>query len=296
MATLAPFFKQQFFDDNGVPLAGGKVYSYAARTSTPLNTFSDESGLVPNANPVILDSSGGADIWLSTDLYKMVIADANDIVIKTVDNVSYASDGAVGTEQLADGSVTTVKLADLNVTTAKLADDAVTTDKIDEDAVQTANILDEAVTTPKIADGAITADKIANGAITQIKMGSLGEQLSASCGNYTYAGGGSRQDVTNLSGTITSTGRPIRIELVADTPGSPDYTYFRFITSSTVTFFLKRGATDICAYQYTPPAGLYIGSLPYHTDVVAAGTYTYKLQIAGAAADVNRVKLLLYEV
>ena len=65
MARLAPFFKQQFFDNDGAPLAGGKVYSYTAGTSTPLATYTDQGGATPNANPVILDANGEANIWVS---------------------------------------------------------------------------------------------------------------------------------------------------------------------------------------------------------------------------------------
>ena len=35
---LTPSPKMQFFDANGNPLVGGKLYSYASGTSTPLAT------------------------------------------------------------------------------------------------------------------------------------------------------------------------------------------------------------------------------------------------------------------
>ena len=37
-AALSPAPKLQFFDSNGNPLTGGKVYTYAAGTTTPLST------------------------------------------------------------------------------------------------------------------------------------------------------------------------------------------------------------------------------------------------------------------
>jgi len=58
MAVLAPQPKAQFFDANGSPLVGGKVYTYAAGTTTPLATYTDASAATPNTNPVILDSRG----------------------------------------------------------------------------------------------------------------------------------------------------------------------------------------------------------------------------------------------
>lgn len=80
----------QFFDNNGVPLAGGKIYTYAAGTTTPLTTYTARDGTVPNTNPIILDSAGRTpeQIW-STEglLYKYVIAQPNDVVIRTYDNI-----------------------------------------------------------------------------------------------------------------------------------------------------------------------------------------------------------------
>ena len=89
MTFLTPSAKQQFFSDAGVPLVGGKVYTYAAGTTTPLATYQDSTGLVSNTNPIILDSRGEANIWLSPSLaYKFVLKDANDAPIWTVDNIN----------------------------------------------------------------------------------------------------------------------------------------------------------------------------------------------------------------
>lgn len=88
MADLLPVLKQRFFDSNGDPLAGGKLYSYLAGTVTPLGTFTDQSGLVSNTNPVILDADGYADVWVGGGSYKFVLADADDVVLWTVDNVT----------------------------------------------------------------------------------------------------------------------------------------------------------------------------------------------------------------
>jgi len=80
----------QFFTDSGVPLNGGKIYTYAAGTTTPLATYTSRTGLSANANPIILDAAGRTpeQIW-STEglLYKYVVADSNDVVIRTWDNI-----------------------------------------------------------------------------------------------------------------------------------------------------------------------------------------------------------------
>jgi hypothetical protein len=87
MSELAPAFRQQYFDANGLPLAGGFLYTYAAGTSTPLATYTDETGLTPNTNPVVLDSSGQASIWIGPSSYKFVLEDSLNNVIETVDNI-----------------------------------------------------------------------------------------------------------------------------------------------------------------------------------------------------------------
>lgn len=87
MATLTPSPKMQFFDANGNPLVGGKLYTYAAGTTTPLATYTDSGAGTPNANPVILDSRGEASVWLGTSLYYMELKTSADVLIWNADNV-----------------------------------------------------------------------------------------------------------------------------------------------------------------------------------------------------------------
>lgn len=83
---------QQFFSNNGVPLNGGKLYSYAAGTTTPQTTYTSVSGATPHANPIVLDSSGRVatgEIWLTAGSnYKFVLTDSNDVLIATWDNIT----------------------------------------------------------------------------------------------------------------------------------------------------------------------------------------------------------------
>lgn len=97
MAVISPTPKLQFFDANGNPLVGGKLYSFEAGTTTPIVTYTDASGNTPNTNPVILDSRGEASVWLGSALYKLRLTTATDVDVWTVDNVG----GAVTLQQLA---------------------------------------------------------------------------------------------------------------------------------------------------------------------------------------------------
>lgn len=105
MASLLPSPKMQFLDVNGDPLSGGKVNTYEAGTTTPKATYTTEAATVANANPVILDSRGEADIYWSTGAYKVVLTDSADTEIYTVDNVTLASTGATGASFLTGSGV-----------------------------------------------------------------------------------------------------------------------------------------------------------------------------------------------
>jgi len=81
----------QFFTDDGVPLAGGLIYSYAAGTTTPKTTYTSSAGNIAHPNPIILNSAGrvpGGEIWLTLGSYKFILATSTNVTIATYDNVS----------------------------------------------------------------------------------------------------------------------------------------------------------------------------------------------------------------
>jgi hypothetical protein len=86
--TYAPMppARQQFFDANGKPLAGGKLFSYSAGTSTPLSTYGDATGSV-NANPLILDSGGFGTVFLGPQAYKIVLQNSLGVQQWSVDSI-----------------------------------------------------------------------------------------------------------------------------------------------------------------------------------------------------------------
>lgn len=93
MAVLTPLAKTQFFTANGEPLVGGKLYTYAAGTTTPQPTYTDSSGATVNSNPVILNARGEANVWLGGLSYKFKLTDANDVELWTVDYISAPTSG-----------------------------------------------------------------------------------------------------------------------------------------------------------------------------------------------------------
>lgn len=105
MAVLAPAPKAQFLDATGAPLVGGKVYTYAAGTTTPLATFTSAAATTPNTNPIILDSRGECNLWFSTATsYKVVLKSATDVTQWTVDNI--ATYGTLASQNSNNVSIT----------------------------------------------------------------------------------------------------------------------------------------------------------------------------------------------
>jgi hypothetical protein len=76
VVALSPNARQQFFLANGSPNAGGCLFTYSSGTSTPLATYTDYSGLYQNTNPIILDASGSAPIYLTNANYRFVLYSA----------------------------------------------------------------------------------------------------------------------------------------------------------------------------------------------------------------------------
>jgi hypothetical protein len=78
----------QFFTAAGLPLVGGKLFTYASGTTVPLATYTDSAGNFTNANPVILDSRGEASVWFGPSRYTLVLKDSLDNLIWTADGVN----------------------------------------------------------------------------------------------------------------------------------------------------------------------------------------------------------------
>ena len=82
----------QFFTNTGAVLTGGKLYTYAAGTTTPLTSYTTSAGNVARTNPVVLDAAGrvpgSGEIWITPAAYKFVLTDSNDVLIATYDNIS----------------------------------------------------------------------------------------------------------------------------------------------------------------------------------------------------------------
>lgn len=148
MAKLMPPLVTHFDDDNGRPLAGGKVYFYEAGTSTPKNTFTDANSNIANPNPVVLDARGEASIWLTAgDNYKAVVKRADDSTVRTIDNVTRdAADDATYIAMEAAEAARDVAIEQAGIATyqAGIAADEASAAATSESNAETAQALAEA--------------------------------------------------------------------------------------------------------------------------------------------------------
>ena len=79
----------QFFDNSGVPLAGGLIYTYLAGTTTPLVTYTSSTGLTAHPNPIVLDSAGRInEVWIPEGTNsKFVLQTSTNVLIGTYDSL-----------------------------------------------------------------------------------------------------------------------------------------------------------------------------------------------------------------
>ncbi len=96
MAVLYTPHFMQFFDNNGDPLAGGLLYTYAAGTTTPKATFTTEDGLTQNANPIVLDAAGRCVLFIDGS-YKFRLETSLGVLVRETDNISSFQTSAAAT-------------------------------------------------------------------------------------------------------------------------------------------------------------------------------------------------------
>lgn len=112
---LSPVFNDQTFTSAGLPASGYQLFTYAVGSSTKQTTYSDSAGTTPQANPIILNSSGyptAGPIWLTSGLtYKFVLALSTDTdppasPVKTIDGVTGVNDTSSTVSQWVSSGVT----------------------------------------------------------------------------------------------------------------------------------------------------------------------------------------------
>lgn len=150
--------------------------------------------------------------------------------------------------------------------------------------------------------------RVKDGGITPAKLSALGQQISSSSGAYINSTSTDTQ-ITNLSVTITTTGRPVMILCIPDGTANPATigpAASTAITDIGCRFSIYRDSSAIAIHQFDVsfPSGGFHTQTPVSSvatiDVVTAGSHTY--QIFGKTTTSNTdlhceyVKLAVYEL
>lgn len=104
MAGWLPPGKQTFVDDDGHPLAGGRLHHYIPGTDTRKTTWQDYDQTAANTNPILLDERGQGIIYGNGN-YRQVLEDADGVEIWDR-NVNAGS----GSNSLASGAIFGLKI------------------------------------------------------------------------------------------------------------------------------------------------------------------------------------------
>ena len=163
-----------------------------------------------------------------------------------------------------------------------------------------------AMAAPIAFNQGITGSNIAPGTVTRQNQVPVGQQISASCGAFNTSHVAGYQQITNLSVTITTTGRPVIVALIADGSGN---SYVDYVSSSPNTpdaVVFQRNGSNIAsqAAPFTGQSNIHVqvpGSSYQFMDLPTAGTYTYTagFSLSGVSTDtvaINATKLLVYEL
>lgn len=125
--NLSPVFgvAGQVFNDNGDPLAGGKIFTYSAGTTTPVTSFTTSTGSTAHSNPIQLDGAGrvpSGEIWLTNGIqYKFVIEDSANNLIGTYDNIIGINSSSINYTNEQEIQVATAGQTVFNLTTMQYA-------------------------------------------------------------------------------------------------------------------------------------------------------------------------------
>jgi len=146
----------------------------------------------------------------------------------------------------------------------------------------------------QLANSTVTGSKIASATITRANEAAVGQQVSASCGNFTTTT--TLSNVTNLSVTIVTTGRPAMVLIQPDTGGTSD---LLIPSGVTLTVTLLRDGATIGSGSYnsnfnTLSTGLSIVVL----DTLSAASHTWTVQAVTntGTAQVQNYILAAYEL
>jgi hypothetical protein len=188
-----------------------------------------------------------------------------------------------------------VALGTNSVPTAAIQAGAVTGAKLSSSVVDnsTIEINSNAL---RLKDGGITTAKIADSSVTQAKRAALGQQVSSSSGANVDLSPVTYTDMTNLSVTISTTGRPVFLKLISDGSLSVFNT-----GGANISIAFVRDGTIIGEYFFGSASDIKLPPcMLSHIDTDASsGSHVYKIQVkknSGTPIGADNIKLVAFEL
>lgn len=168
------------------------------------------------------------------------------------------------------------------------------------------NIANGAVTTAKIGANAVTTAKIDDLNVTRAKLAALGQQVSSSSGTFSVVTASGETAVTNLSVTITVTGRPVWVGLIPDgTAGTSIIGGDALVSTNAigVIYKIKRSSVEFARFNVNAYglSQIPVTAIQFIDTAAVAGTYTYTVTaestgFTGSNAYCYRALLVAYEI
>lgn len=95
MSGLFPAYILREVDNAGRPLSNGLIWTYKSGTTIPKPVYMDAALTVPWTNPVVLDASGSADIFLGEGAYGIQVQSSTGTNIRNrIDGITAGSGGS----------------------------------------------------------------------------------------------------------------------------------------------------------------------------------------------------------
>lgn len=225
-------FLLQALDDSGVPVAGAKLYSYAAGTTTPKALYEDEAGTTPLSNPLVANASGLAIGWFKSGIgdYKFSLKDAAGVtnLIREIDNFTPNVDsplyligrdaetalaGAQDAQAAAEAAQTAAELAQAAAETAETNAETAETNAASSASAASTSASNAATSASAASTSASTASTQASNAATSASAASTSATNAAT--SATNAATSATNAATSETNAGTSEDNALGSELAA---------------------------------------------------------------------------------
>lgn len=280
----------QITNMGSVNAGAGSITGLPSGTASASYSSGTQTFIWQSATSTAANMDGGSFI------FREVVANANGVTVSSP--TSLAADYQMFWPAGLPGSGTSFMTVDSG---GNMGDAIGTTSAF----VSTGNIVDQNVTTAKIADQNVTQIKLAPRA-TGTTVAAGGVAISPACASFSTSST-SLIDVTNLTVTITTTGRPVMLFLQSTSSSS----YLTSSSSDSSDAFsiiaFCRGGSDFRNFAFgasSAPISIFTPSSAFRVMDLAVnanpGTYTYNIQaeVVGTSKTVSftNVELVAYEI